>query len=171
MSEERGRNIEIKARVLDLEALGQAAEALPAREVGVLHQVDTYFHVPHGRLKLREIAGEATELIFYDRADQGEAKRSDYWIAPVADAAAMKALLAAGLGVRARVEKRRRLFLFRHTRIHLDTVAELGDFLELETVLDGISEDAGRAECAEVMHALGIRDEDLCPGSYADMVV
>jgi predicted adenylyl cyclase CyaB len=164
-------NIEIKARVSNRDSLLKAAAALPASEAGVLRQVDTYFHVPRGRLKLREIEGAASELIFYERPDQGEAKRSDYWIAPVADAAVMRALLSAALGVRVRVEKTRRLLRYRHTRIHLDTVAGLGDFLELETVLDGISEAEGREECAEVMRSLGIRTEDLCAASYGDMVL
>jgi predicted adenylyl cyclase CyaB len=165
------RNIEIKARVSNGEALLAAVYALPARDAGVLHQLDTYFGVPSGRLKLREIDGAASELIYYSRPDAEDAKRSDYRIVPVAEAPTLKLLLAAALGVRGCVEKTRRLFLYRHTRIHLDLVAGLGEFLELETVLEAISEEAGRAECAEVVRALGIRPEELCAESYIDMVV
>jgi predicted adenylyl cyclase CyaB len=165
------RNIEIKARVTDLEEVLAAALALPARDAGVMRQVDTYFYVSRGRLKLREIDGVRAELIFYHRPDLGEAKRSDYRIVAVEEAAAARTLLEAALGVRARVEKERRLLLYRHTRIHLDTVVGLGTFVELETVLDGIDEADGRAECAEVAQALGIDGGDLLEGSYGDMVL
>jgi adenylate cyclase class IV len=163
------RNIEIKARVTDAAALLEAARALPARDCGVMRQVDTYFVVPRGRLKLREIDDERAELIFYERPDLGAARRSDYWIAPIGEAGPLLAALAAALGVRARVEKRRRLLLYLHTRIHLDEVVGLGEFVELETVMDGLSEDEGRVECASVMRALGIRPEELLEGSYMDM--
>jgi predicted adenylyl cyclase CyaB len=165
------QNIEIKARAGDPAALLATALALPARDAGVLRQVDTYFNVPRGRLKLREVRGEPGELIYYDRPDQGEAKRSDYWIAPITEATEVGELLEVALGVRVRVSKERRLLLYRHTRIHLDTVAGLGAFVELETVLESLSEEDGRAESREVMEALGIREEDLLESSYSDMVV
>jgi predicted adenylyl cyclase CyaB len=68
------------------------------------------------------------------------------------------------------VVKERRLLLYRHTRIHLDAVEGLGSFLELETVLDGIGEEEGRRESAEVAAALGVRADDLLEGSYGDLV-
>ena len=146
------RNIEVKARVMDGEALRRAAHALPARDAGMMRQVDTYFHVPRGRLKRRVIDGERAELIAYDRPDRGEAKRSDYRIAPVVDADAVLAVLGAALGVRVRVEKERRLLLHHHTRIHLDRVTGLGEFVELETVLVPAA--------AGVLSALGLVTSD-----------
>src|SRR5207249_2802979 len=109
--------------------------------------------------------------IFYERPNESGARRSDYTLVPVGEPAGLQAALTAALGVRARVEKERHLLIWRHTRIHLDTVADLGTFVELETVLDGLSEEAGRAECSEVMRALGIAAEDLLEGSYGEMGV
>ncbi|MEM8681098.1 MAG: adenylate cyclase, partial [Planctomycetota bacterium] len=75
------RNIEIKARLLDL----QAAERT-AYEVGglpqVLRQVDTYFHCTHGRLKLREFEEGAAELIRYQRSDEAGPRCSQYQLLP-----------------------------------------------------------------------------------------
>src|SRR5438477_132463 len=74
------RNIELKARWENLEAARRAAKEIGAGYVGILEQRDTYFAVPHGRLKLREIAGRGAELIGYARGDRAAARGSDYWI-------------------------------------------------------------------------------------------
>lgn len=54
---------------------------------------------------------------------------------PFADTAPKRNLLTMTLGVRAVVKKRRQLFLFGRTRMHLDDVEGLGHFLELGVVL------------------------------------
>jgi adenylate cyclase class 2 len=169
------RNHELKARCSDLAAAEAAAAGLGGWDAGTLIQRDTYFHVPHGRLKLREITphgGPATaELIQYHRPDQVEARVSDYVIVPISDAEAMGAALTRALGVRAVVVKARRLYLWRHTRIHLDTVEELGAFIELETVLTDESDAEAQAELARAAAALDIRDEDRVAASYVDLLL
>jgi predicted adenylyl cyclase CyaB len=123
--------------------------------------------VPRGRLKLREIEGATAELIQYARPDEPAARASDYVIASIPDPAPLREALARALGVRAVVAKRRTLFLWRHTRVHLDDIEGLGAFLELETVITDQSEADARAEIAE---ALAIRDQDQLACSYVDLV-
>ena len=164
------QNIEIKARRTDLDAVRRRLAQLGILVARRMRQVDTYFIVLHGRLKLREIDGGEAQLIQYHRPDATEARASDYVIAPIPDPASLTEALARALGVRAVVDKQRDLYLWRHTRIHLDEVAGLGSFLELETVVtDQTQEDAER-ECREVQAAVGIPEEDLVPGSYADLL-
>lgn len=68
-------NVEIKARCNDHEVIREYLKARDADFRGVDHQIDTYFHVPHGRLKLRE--GEIENfLIHYERSDQDGPKQS-----------------------------------------------------------------------------------------------
>ena len=134
-----------------------------------LHQVDTYFDAPRGRLKLREINGTEAQLIHYDRLDQAKPHASDYVIAPVADPAALKEALGRALGIRTVVEKQRELYLWGHTRVHLDEVVGLGSFLELETVITDQTQEEAERECREVQEALGIGEEALIAGSYADL--
>jgi adenylate cyclase class IV len=129
------RNIEIKARVVSVEALLAQARALADGEPETIDQDDTFFAVAMGRLKLREIADGSAELIHYHRADGPEARPSDYVRVPVADAAALREALARGCGVLGRVRKRRLLLRLGPTRLHLDRVEGLGDFVELEVVL------------------------------------
>src|SRR5689334_15550162 len=117
MATQLRRNIELKARCRDLPAARAAAIALGAKAVGVLEQVDTYFHVQSGRLKLRETTGESAELIWYARADQTQFRASDYQLVPMADASLAKMALTSALGVRGEVRKRRELLMWHNVRI------------------------------------------------------
>jgi adenylate cyclase class IV len=57
------------------------------------------------------------------------------------------------------------------TRIHLDKVEGLGDFLELEVVLrDGQSDAEGQAIAEDLMRALGVARTDLLVGAYLDLI-
>src|SRR4051812_17614884 len=100
-------NVEVKVRLDDLGAVRRRAQALGAKREGVLRQTDTYFHAPHGRLKLREMRAGGTELIAYDRPDQPGGRVSDYRIVPVERPAELKAALIQALGVRVIVTKER----------------------------------------------------------------
>jgi adenylate cyclase class IV len=153
-------NLELKA--IDRDPARTLALALAfARDYGVLEQTDTYFEVPSGRVKLREQVGQVAQLITYMRDDAAAAqRRSDYTITEVdADAAREDRVVLAV------VVKRRRLLIHENVRIHLDAVETLGSFVELEAV------GGGTEVLAEVRGRLGIRDEDLCGGSYADRVM
>ena len=69
------------------------------------------------------------------------------------------------------VTKTRLLFMVGQTRVHLDEVEGLGDFLELEVVLaDGQTPAEGHYIAREIMAALEVQDEDLLTGAYADMI-
>ncbi len=164
------RNIELKARLPDPAAARRQALAVATEHGGVLHQRDTYFHCKSGRLKLRE-SDDGAQLIWYARDDLPQAKAGNYHLVPLADAAAVKGALAAALGIRAVVEKRRELFLFHNVRIHLDHVEGLGDFLEFEAVLQpGVDDQQGHAQLAELSEHFGIAAADLVPISYGDML-
>jgi adenylate cyclase class IV/GNAT superfamily N-acetyltransferase len=164
-------NIEIKARVRDLHAARRAAQAISDVPPQVLQQEDTFFHIPAGRLKLRQLAPDRGELIYYQRPDAAGPKRSDYLIAPTGQPDALKALLAAALGERGVVRKERWLCLAGRTRIHLDQVEGLGAFLELEVVLDGDeSPDQGQAVADDLLRRLGIAQEDLIDVAYIDLL-
>jgi predicted adenylyl cyclase CyaB len=164
------KNIEIKARCADPDAVEQQLAQRGVHRVEQVRQVDTYFSVPHGRLKLRETDGAEAKLIQYDRPNETAMHPSDYVISPVTAPDSLKEALARALGIRAIVEKQRELYLWGHTRIHLDEVAGLGSFLELETVITGQTQEEAEQECRAVETALGIKEGDLIAGSYADLI-
>ncbi len=165
------RNVEIKARVKNLAAMRAVAERLAGASATVLQQEDTFFHVPAGRLKLRMLGPNEAQLIYYQRPDQNGPKTSHYSVAPVADARALRAVLASALGVRGTVRKTRWLCLVGRTRVHLDEVEGLGSFMELEVMLrPDEDEESGRRTAAELMKLLGVQREDLIDGAYLDLL-
>ena len=165
------RNIEIKARVADLAAVETRAGAIADSGPVDIAQDDTFFACPRGRLKLRELAPGQGQLIHYHRPDQGGPKLSDYVIAPTSDPAALREALTRAYGVAGRVRKHRRLYLAGRTRIHLDRVEGLGDFMELEVVLGpGDDTAGGEAEARRIMQALGVAEADLVEGAYVDLM-
>jgi adenylate cyclase class IV len=164
------RNVELKAQLDDVERARRVARALGAQPGGFERQLDTYFHVSHGRLKLREIEGKPAVLIWYRRPDARDTRRSDYTLVAVSEPDRMKQALAAALGVRTTVEKRRELFFYRNVRIHLDQVTGRGTFLEFEAVLKPDQpEEEGHELLRELRGRFNVRDEDLIEGSYGDV--
>ena len=169
------RNIEIKARIDSVEALLPRARSVAGSGARVIAQDDTFFRVPHGRLKLREFADGSAELIHYHRPDKGAAKASDYVRVPVTEAAALREALGRSCGVRGRVRKERLLLLAHSggftTRIHLDRVEDLGDFMELEVTLqDGQSDADGAAVAEQLMRDLGLATAPRIAGAYLDLL-
>jgi predicted adenylyl cyclase CyaB len=165
------RNVEIKARVASIDAVLPRARVLAPHDAEPIAQDDTFFRVPHGRLKLREFADGRAELIHYHRADTPDAKLSDYRRVAVPDAAALREALQRALGTLGRVRKRRWLLLVGQTRIHLDRVEGLGDFVELEVVLrDEQSEHEGVRIADMLMHELGLQQAERIAGAYLDLL-
>ena len=170
------RNIEIKARIGGIEDLLPRARALAGHEAQLIEQDDTFFVVPHGRLKLREFADGSAELIHYHRADTAQAKASDYVRVPVPDATALREALQRGCGLLGRVQKKRWLLIVEDggfsTRVHLDRVDGLGDFMELEVVLkDGQTDEQGQATAEGLMQQLGLATAPRLGGAYLDLLV
>lgn len=166
-------NVEIKARIDSIDDLLPRARALAEEDEPpqLMHQDDTFFKVPNGRLKLRVFSDGAGELIHYHRPDAEGPKVSDYVITPAADPDSLREALERACGVLGRVVKHRVLVLVGQTRIHLDHVEGLGDFLELEVVLrEGQSEAEGTEIARGLLEALGVPASSLISGAYLDLL-
>ncbi|XP_054844496.1 uncharacterized protein LOC129335729 [Eublepharis macularius] len=129
-------NVEIKARVRNLAQLVSHAERLSGSPGHAIVQTDTFFSVPCGRLKLRDFRDGRGQLIFYDRPDTEGPKLSHYAISSTEDPAGLAVVLSQALGVKGVVKKERRLYIVGQTRVHVDRVEGLGDFMELEQTYD-----------------------------------
>jgi predicted adenylyl cyclase CyaB len=171
------RNIEIKARIPSVAALLPRVAGLATEGPARILQNDTFFVCPHGRLKLRIFELDRGtdpvhgELIFYRRADAAGPKESSYLRTAISDPRALRETLSLAYGELGRVAKRRTLFLIGRTRVHLDEVDELGDFLELEVVLQPHeSSDAGVREARSIMTSLGIEPAQLIERAYLDLL-
>ena len=69
------------------------------------------------------------------------------------------------------IDKERKLWIYKNTRIHVDKVSNLGYFLELETVLKNISSEEGQNEFNEVVNLLKINSKDTVAYSYSDLIL
>ena len=164
-------NIEIKARVADLAHLRSVVESMADTKAEVLDQEDIFFAAPAGRLKLRILDEHTGELIHYHRPDAAEPRASRYRIAPTSDPLAMKTILVQVLPVTGSVRKRRLVYHLGQTRVHLDKVEGLGDFLELEVVLRPDQPEAeGVAIAHDLLHRLGIARDHHVQTAYIDLL-
>ncbi len=164
-------NIEIKARARNFPDLARRAEELSDSPAQLIPQEDTFFNTARGRLKLRQLSPDRGQLVYYERKDASGPKRSDYLLAETTNPSALKAALTAALGVRGVIRKKRTLYLAGQTRIHLDEVEGLGNFMELEVVLRPEQSDAeGQAIVSDLMKRLGVQEQDLIEGAYMDIL-
>jgi len=166
-----GHNVEIKARLTDPDRIRSVAEEIADSDPVLIDQVDTFFNCVQGRLKLRKLDESHGELIHYNRADTREPAGCEYAILKTAEPDRLGEMLGEALGVRGTVRKKRTLYMHGQTRIHLDDVEGLGEFLELEIVLsDTQSIEEGTTIAASLMETFGISDEDLLNTAYIDMI-
>jgi predicted adenylyl cyclase CyaB len=165
------RNIEIKARVADIGALTAKVTAIADQGPIEIIQDDTFFACDAGRLKLRTFTAGEGELIFYRRNNQTGPRESFYVRSPTSAPDTMREALSLAYGQAGRVQKRRTLFFVGRTRVHLDRVSGLGNFLELEVPLEEHEPfEAGVREAHELMAQLFVEPSQLIEGAYVDLL-
>ncbi len=164
-------NIEIKAVLKDRPRAEAAAFRLSGGPPEIIEQQDIFFRNDGARLKLRILAPDRGELIRYQRDDLAGPRSSRYLIARTSDPLILRDILSNSLEQIGTVAKTRSLYLVGHTRIHLDRIRGLGDFIELEVVLQpGQSENEGREVAEGLMSELHIERSDLIAGAYIDLL-
>ena len=127
-------NVEIKAHCNQPQWVEQQLLKAKADYKGIDHQIDTYFHIPEGRLKLREGAIE-NALIFYQRPNQKTAKPSLITYHKTSqEANSLKSVLNDALSTKVIVDKQRKIFFIDNVKFHIDEVMGLGSFVEIEAI-------------------------------------
>lgn len=165
-------NYEFKARCSDPGRLEEKLKQLGPLFIGTDRQVDTYFHVSEGRLKLRE-GNIENALIHYRRTDIAGAKRSDVTLYPHAPHPGLKDILAMTLGIRAIVDKKRNIYFIGNVKFHFDEVEGLGSFVEVEAIdSDGsLGMEQLKQQCDYYRDFLNIDPEQFIAESYSDLVL
>jgi predicted adenylyl cyclase CyaB len=165
-------NVEIKARCADPSFIRNYLLKNKGEFKGIDEQTDTYFKVPNGRLKLRE-GNIENNLIYYDRNNQAGPKSSHFHLVKIDDAKGLKEVLKKSCGIKVIVRKRREIYYIDNVKFHIDEVPELGSFIEIEAgnILANKTEAELNDQCNFYLKEFGIRDEDLIPGSYSDMLM
>jgi len=166
------RLVELKARTGDLNSVRNLVKSLGAHYIGEFHQIDTYFEVPKGRLKLRQIEGQdKTELIYYKREDIPGPKRSEVFILKIPKPETFKGLFEKVLEKKVVIDKNREIHRYKGTQIHLDNVKDLGTFIEFERKTKSSTKAVQKDQevLHQLMRKLGIEKDKLIEGSYSDL--
>jgi predicted adenylyl cyclase CyaB len=164
-------NIEIKAKCDFHEEIRKILATENAEFIGRDHQIDTYFNVSNGRLKLRE-GNIENALIHYEREDKTDPKESDFLLYKSENTDLLKELLERSLGVLTVVDKEREIYFIGDVKIHIDEVKSLGNFVEIE--VQG-HEDSDKnkllSQCKYFLKLFRIKDENLISYSYSDLIL
>lgn len=164
-------NIEIKARSTNIPAIRKFLKENHTEHPGIDIQTDTYFAVPHGRMKLRE-GNIENALIHYHRENKSGPKASHVILYQTDPAKALKEVLTAALDIKVIVRKTREIYFISNVKFHIDEVNGLGSFVEIEVIDDTgtIGEDELLRQCQYYLAEFKIQDHDLITLSYSDML-
>lgn len=165
-------NIEIKARCSEPHNVEEFLLKESADFVGTDHQVDTYFNVPTGRLKLRE-GNIENALIHYHRENISGPKKSDVLLYKTTPNSGLKKLLSESLGVKVVIDKQRKIFFIENIKFHIDIVEGLGSFVEIEAIDETGKEDEAKLfeQCQRYLTKFRIKQSELVDVSYSDLLL
>lgn len=165
-------NVEIKAKITDAEKIRSVLMDLKAEYMGLDHQIDTYFHVLNGRLKLREGTIE-NNLIFYRRKNMAGPKECHYMLYSTEPGSLLKNILTDSIGIWKIVDKKREIYYLGNVKFHIDNLKDLGLFFEIEAIdrTGEIGKEELHKQCSYYLDLFGINESDLVKGSYSDMLI
>ena len=164
-------NIEIKAKSNNQDKIREILKSKKAEFKGVDHQIDTYFKVNSGRLKLREGKIE-NHLIHYQRENKEGPKQSMVTLFKSEPKSSLKEILTKALGILVVVDKKREIYFIDNVKFHIDIVENLGTFVEIEAIDndENIGKDKLLEQCQFFLNLLEISQEDLISVSYSDLL-
>lgn len=165
-------NIEIKAKCNNHEKIRSILKSRNADFKGTDHQIDTYFKVNNGRLKMRE-GNIENFLVFYEREDKEGPKQSDVILFKSDPNSSLKEILLKSLGVLVVVDKQREIYFIENVKFHIDSVKNLGTFMEIEAIdSDGsFGKETLLEQCQSYLDLFGIPKDDLISVSYSDLLL
>lgn len=166
------KNFEFKARVAEIEKYENKLLGLNPIYKGLDHQIDTYFNVPNGRLKLRE-GNIENSLINYDREDIAGSKESQIILYKHEPNIALKSILTKQLGIKTIVDKKRKIYFLDNVKFHFDVVQNLGTFLEVEAIdrNDELSIGYLKNQRDKYFNFFELTEKDVVDKSYSDLVI
>src|SRR5690242_12098350 len=164
-------NVEWKARRKDIDILEEKILTLSPKFIGEDHQVDTYFSVAKGRLKLREGTIE-NSLIYYERNNVADSKQSNVLLYHFQPDHSLKEILLKVHGIKAIVDKTRKIYFIDNVKFHFDKVEDLGTFIEVEAINSGgIPVEKLKEQCNFYADFFGIQNCDYESVSYSDLIM
>jgi adenylate cyclase, class 2 len=165
-------NFEFKAKAKNLVVLEKKLLQLNPQYIGEDKQMDTYFNVAKGRLKLRE-GNIENSLIYYERQNTADARRSDILLYNHQPDKSLKNILVKVHGIKVVVKKVRKIYFIENVKFHFDTIDELGTFVEVEAIdnTGDIGIEKLNEQCRKYADLFEIKSDDYVSVSYSDMIL
>lgn len=165
-------NIEIKAKSDNQTEIRNLLLEKNAISKGTDHQIDTYFKVTKGRLKLRE-GNIENNLIYYERENKKGPKQSKIILYRSNPESTLKDVLSHSIGILTVVDKTREIYFIDNVKFHIDTVKDLGTYIEIEAIdKDGsIGQEELLKQCELYLNLFNIPKENLISNSYSDLIL
>lgn len=166
------KNFEFKAKIDEIEKYENKLLTLYPKFQGIDHQIDTYFNVPHGRLKLRE-GNIENSLINYDRENVSGTKESQIILYQHEPNVALKNILIRQLGLKIIVDKKRKIYFIDNVKFHFDIVENLGTFMEVEAIdsKEEFSIEELKQQCDKYFNFFELTQNDIIDKSYSDLIM
>ncbi len=140
--------------------------------IGVDHQIDTYFKIEEGRLKIRK--GDIENyLIYYKRKDKKETKLSEVELYPFLKNSYLEKIIRKTHDVLVEVDKQREIYFIDNIKFHIDVVRFLGKFIEIESISkdDSVPLEKLKKQCENYQKLFNIKSSDLIKNSYSDLLL
>lgn len=165
------RNFEFKAKVESTEQYESKLLGLNPVFKGTDHQIDTYFNVPKGRLKLRE-GNIENSLINYNRENISGSKLSEIILYQHQPDKALKDILILQFGIKTIVDKKRKIYFIDNVKFHFDQVENLGTFIEVEAIdtKEEFTTEELKEQCDTYFRFFGLDKNSLVDKSYSDLL-
>ncbi|MCA6439202.1 MAG: class IV adenylate cyclase [Sediminibacterium sp.] len=166
------KNFEFKAKIDEIEKYENKLLTLNPKFQGLDHQIDTYFNVQYGRLKLRE-GNIENALINYDRENVSGSKESQIILYKHEPNIALKEILTKQLGVKIIVDKKRKIYFIDNVKFHFDIVENLGTFMEVEAIdnKEEFTIEELKEQCDKYFSFFELTQNNLIDKSYSDLIM
>jgi len=166
------KNFEIKVKLQDPNKIRALVRLLcKGKKVFKEKQIqeDIYYRVQKGRLKLRIINGNTGNLIYYFRNNENSKRVSNYTISETNTPKELNSILSSLYGVLIKAKKTREITRMDNTRIHIDKVIGLGNYLEIEVIFDSIKK--AKITMDGMIKLLDLKEEKFIKVSYLDLLL
>ena len=175
--------VEVKVPA-ELEVVRERLETLEATRLGSVVQEDVYYNAPHRdfaetdealRIRTERPADglEQTRVTYKGPLVDAETKTREEFETGIDDDETTDAILTSlGFEPTATVRKDRERFSLEGYTITLDSVADVGEYVEVETEVDGESEvETAREGAYGVLERLGLDPDDQLRTSYLGLLL
>ena len=165
-------NVEVKARCSDPDRVREILKSMNATFQGTDHQIDTYFKVPKGHLKMRK-GNIENNLIYYERTIYSSGPKQADVILCKNPTPEFIEILDRFFGVLVVVDKTREIYWIGNVKFHIDWVEKLGSFVEIEAIdYEGtIGKEKLAEQCSHFIQLLNLNPDNFIAVSYSALLL